>query len=434
MIPKNTMSVKKCIANIYNKAHWLYLAVRHCLGKYIYHPLHYYCHYRSIIQIYKQILCELTNIPALKGTVYLFQHSYYTFDGTQYISGGGERYARDLAKLIFQAGYSPVLLQKGLTASPKIWVKKNNGLTVIGIPGKSYWYPRIISLLPQPALAIYSGYVDFGEKVFCPNILISHGITWDCPQNNINSKRILNMLKNANCLVSVDTNTISWLRTTYPHYLKNNPKDMLYIPNYVDWNLYRQQECAVKASSQINVLFPRRLCDERGFWIVNSILPDLLMKYMNLIFTFVGFIHSEDIGKAVAELQQQFPGKVFHKVCDADRMIDEYAAADIAIIPTLYSEGTSLSCIEAMACGKAVITTNVGGLTNLVIDHYNGLLINPDERELAFALEKLIDDPALRKELGKNAQEVAKVFSKERWDERWIKLLQTALKREDNQP
>lgn len=75
-------------------------------------------------------------------------------------------------------------------------------------------------------------------------------------------------------------------------------------------------------------------------------------------------------------------------------MPDCYKNADITLIPTIYSEGTSLSCLEAMACGNFVIATNIGGLTNLIINNYNGILINPDKNELKQALKNALENKA----------------------------------------
>ena len=54
-----------------------------------------------------------------------------------------------------------------------------------------------------------------------------------------------------------------------------------------------------------------------------------------------------------------------------------YRYADIVLIPTKAAEGTSLSCLEAMASGRAVIAGCVGGLSDLIVDGYNGLLLRP---------------------------------------------------------
>ncbi len=88
----------------------------------------------------------------------------------------------------------------------------------------------------------------------------------------------------------------------------------------------------------------------------------------------------------------------------------------------MYSEGTSLSCLEAMACGNAVIATNIGGLVNLVIDGYNGILINPSEDELKLALNNLLSNAELRKTLSTNAIKVAQTFDKSIWQQKWNKI------------
>ena len=90
---------------------------------------------------------------------------------------------------------------------------------------------------------------------------------------------------------------------------------------------------------------------------------------------------------------------------------------------TTASEGTSLSCLEAMASGNAVIATNVGGLPDLVQDGYNGLLIEPESKALGTALEKLIRQSRLRRELAARGVEVARTFQLPVWRERWRALL-----------
>ena len=96
-----------------------------------------------------------------------------------------------------------------------------------------------------------------------------------------------------------------------------------------------------------------------------------------------------------------------------------YDGADIVLVPTRYSEGTSLSCIEAQALGIPVIATNIGGLPNIVIDHFNGLLISPTAESLEIAVRELLDNPKMCDEMRKHSIEVAKSsFEKTMWDKR----------------
>jgi glycogen(starch) synthase len=68
-------------------------------------------------------------------------------------------------------------------------------------------------------------------------------------------------------------------------------------------------------------------------------------------------------------------------------------------------EAFSNSLIEAMATGLPVVASNVGGMRECVVPEENGLLCQPKSpSELTAALERLIDDPALRARLGARAR------------------------------
>lgn len=100
-------------------------------------------------------------------------------------------------------------------------------------------------------------------------------------------------------------------------------------------------------------------------------------------------------------------------------MHEVYKEADIVLIPTLYSEGTSLSCLEACATGNAVIATRVGGLCDIIINDFNGYLISPNREALLHAVRTLLDQPELRQRFSTNAMAVAEAFNKRQWKQRW---------------
>jgi len=71
-------------------------------------------------------------------------------------------------------------------------------------------------------------------------------------------------------------------------------------------------------------------------------------------------------------------------------------------------EGFGVSCLEAMAYGKPVVASSVGGLRDLVVHGETGLLVPPrDPQALRGALERLLGDPDLRRRLGAAARERA---------------------------
>lgn len=76
----------------------------------------------------------------------------------------------------------------------------------------------------------------------------------------------------------------------------------------------------------------------------------------------------------------------------------------IAVLPS-YREGMPKALLEAAACGRPLVTTDVPGCRELVRDGHNGLLVRPqDAVSLAAAIERLVVDAPLRCRLGAAAR------------------------------
>ncbi len=88
------------------------------------------------------------------------------------------------------------------------------------------------------------------------------------------------------------------------------------------------------------------------------------------------------------------------------------AGCDLLALPS-HVEGLPLVVLEAMAAGKPVVATRVGGTDELVVDGETGLLVEAGDVEgLARALAALADDPALRRRLGEaGRQRVVRQFA-----------------------
>jgi glycosyltransferase involved in cell wall biosynthesis len=86
------------------------------------------------------------------------------------------------------------------------------------------------------------------------------------------------------------------------------------------------------------------------------------------------------------------------------------SAFDLFAMSSLH-EGLSIALIEAMALGKPVVVTRVGGLPEVVEDGKDGILVPPsDPRTLAARITELFGDPALRERLGQAARLRARAF------------------------
>ncbi|MBC8554277.1 MAG: glycosyltransferase [Candidatus Brocadiales bacterium] len=85
---------------------------------------------------------------------------------------------------------------------------------------------------------------------------------------------------------------------------------------------------------------------------------------------------------------------------------------DIFVLPSI-REGLPLAILEAMACGKPVIATNVGGVPEVVKNGINGILVQPQDPEaLHGAMKELLNDAGKRERMGRAGRDIcAKGFS-----------------------
>ena len=89
-------------------------------------------------------------------------------------------------------------------------------------------------------------------------------------------------------------------------------------------------------------------------------------------------------------------------------VLDIIAAADAFVLPS-FNEGVPRSIVEAMALGKPVVATRVGGVPELLGDGAFGLLADPGDVDgLADCLQRIVDDAELRSSLGAAARAEAR--------------------------
>jgi glycosyltransferase involved in cell wall biosynthesis len=118
-----------------------------------------------------------------------------------------------------------------------------------------------------------------------------------------------------------------------------------------------------------------------------------------------------------------FPGNQEHR-CRLDRLVNElqlsdritciddvediaamYATLDVCVLPARKPEGLGNVLIEAMAMGKPLVGSAIGGIPEIIEDGKNGLLVEPnDAGSLAGALERLLADPALCRRMGQEGR------------------------------
>ena len=94
-------------------------------------------------------------------------------------------------------------------------------------------------------------------------------------------------------------------------------------------------------------------------------------------------------------------------------IVDYYRAANLVVIPSLM-EAVSLAAIESMACGTPVLSTNVGGMPELIKNGKNGLMVNPaDPSALADSIRYLSRDTKTYQQIARKSIQTAARYS---WD------------------
>lgn len=351
---------------------------------------------------------------------------YLNDNGLSISIGGVETYIHNLCNLLIKMNYYIDVYQYGNISKDCFF----DGVNVHIIKQESR--KKFVDLVRHASIRVdyKNDLLLFASDLFVVRnnfknvIAIQHGIAWDIP-TTIPKKDLSNYLfiikgairtivkyirfKKCTYIVCVDYNFINWYRTQI-NYIKNN---ILVIPNFSDYdeNGYSREdkEC-------INIIFARRLVEYRGTRIFVEAIKNIIIKYPNINVCIAGNGPEEKFMKKELNC---FKNVIFTTYSSQDS-IRFHSNYDIAVIPTLGSEGTSLSLLEAMSAGCSVIATYVGGISNILLNYYNGLIIEPNSKSLTEALEILINDKELRTRLSKNAVEtIRSSFSLDNWEKKW---------------
>lgn len=354
----------------------------------------------------------------------IINFNFFDWDGEVLYKGGAERYVYDLSKIISDLGYQPRILQN----ANKGFERNFRGVPVVGVQTNAGFNSDVVSSelckKAHNSQLVIASPLDLACSVDSnrPAIGINHGVYWDSIGNLYNKERmdynlIFESLRRCRNTVCVDTNFINWVRTIDWDIAAN----LHYIPNYVDTKIFISEKKDFE-DSKLKILLPRRLYEPRGLYLTIEAFDELFRTRNDLHLTLCGQAVGEDL-IAVQGFVQRHKGKVDWIERDMDEMGEVYREHHIVLIPTLASEGTSLSCVEAFASNCAVIATNVGGLPNLVQDGINGILIRPIVSALREAIIALAEDRTLLERIAINASSNIDVYDVELWKKKWKSLI-----------
>jgi glycosyltransferase involved in cell wall biosynthesis len=202
------------------------------------------------------------------------------------------------------------------------------------------------------------------------------------------------------------------------------PGRIWYVPNGVGENFFQHREFA--NSSADRLLYVGTWLDRKGIYYLAEAYTDLASRSPGLQLTVAGCTIPEEQVKAC------FPAEIHNRISvlpflARDAMPRLYASHDIFVFPSLV-EGMPLTLLEAMAAAMPVVTTNTCGMSDLIEDETNGLLVSAaDAAALGSAIERFRSSPDLMRTLGLRAQESARRYTWDRIARQMEHVLQLAV-------
>lgn len=362
--------------------------------------------------------------------VIILDRCYFDFRTRLYALGGVTTYLRSLASVVQAAGLEThFVFDCGIENDELVdgsYLHSVNADSKRFVESLIKWSEKHFD--PDEDLLVYSTSTFIRPSRFKRTIAIQHGIYWDTPSiagkaftgrlasttaRAIQAKKILNDHSLVSRMVCVDLNYVNWMRALSVA----NRLPYTYIPNFADTSQVVPDR---KGDGKVRIVFARRFEEIRGCGLLIDVMPKVLSEHPEVELTVAGG------GSLEADLHDAFDGvgRVTFTRYDAGESIAFHGQFDIALVPSVASEGTSLSLLEAMASGCAVVSSDVGGMSNIILSGHNGLLVRPEADDFHRAVETLVDDANLRRKLARNArQTVEDSFSRNSWAESWIGVL-----------
>jgi glycosyltransferase involved in cell wall biosynthesis len=188
----------------------------------------------------------------------------------------------------------------------------------------------------------------------------------------------------------------SFVKEIYQRHLKLDESTITVIPNFYSPTLRSEQLVTNINLPEDFILFVGTFSFSKG---VNVLIEAYKRIKTNAKMVLIGFKHQDfyiEPSENIIILENQ----PHHVVMEAWRR------CRFGVVPSVWPEPCPTVALEAMACGKAVVASDIGGLKDIVVHGKTGLLVPPGDAEaVARALDRLVDEPELAEEMGEKGRE-----------------------------
>lgn len=348
--------------------------------------------------------------------------------------GGIERYVDNLSKKLVEKGYNVIIVTSNLDSSDNV-INKNNKI-IIKLPIYNLFkdrYPiykfkafklmsNILSNYNIDAIIVNTRFhlvshigAKYGKKKSIPVYLIEHGSNYvtldnkfiDFFANRYEDFLTFKIKRKIIGFYGVSNVASNWLRR-----FKIKASGTWYNSIDTDQKLYKKEK-----HDGINFMYAGRLINQKGVENILIAFLKLQKKYANINLYIAGS------GAELSRYKDSYGCNriVFLGKLTYEELLTYYAKTDVFIYPPLWPEGLPSSILEAGLNKCAIIATNQGGITEIVENEKNGLIVDGTSDSIECAMEKLLkNEKYLNKLALKMYATVNKVFS---WDVTVEKIL-----------
>lgn len=202
------------------------------------------------------------------------------------------------------------------------------------------------------------------------------------------------------------------------------PKEKIaVIPPAIDTSLFNPTLSGehVRASLGIDadeevILFVGNLTETKGIRVLVKAMELITRVFSKAKLLIVLHVSKDKLGEETRDLRIEINSLHLQKnvvfMGISERMAEVIAACDVLVAPFLSTTGPSdypLPILEAMADGKPVVATGVGGIPEIISNNHNGILVRPDDSaHIAEAVVYLLQNSDVAKRIGQNASSFAR--------------------------
>lgn len=200
------------------------------------------------------------------------------------------------------------------------------------------------------------------------------------------------MLKKCDCIIALSQSWKEWFEKEFHNENVTVIKNVISAPVIMDDTV---------KNARFTLLFLGRLGQRKGVYDLLDVIACNKARYENNLLLLLGGDGETD--KVQEIIQKEKLNNIVHYEgwVSGDKKVRLLNKADAYILPS-YNEGLPISVLEAMSYSLPVVSTNVGGIPEILKNGINGYMVTPgDKKGIERAIDRLMCNADLRRDMGK---------------------------------